>query len=86
MLLVMPFGSNYILISVGKYALWIIAPITVDYLLNIRSLSSRVVVSENSQHSYEQVIDTKTHERASKCMYIYYADLYFKCSVFLSVF
>ena len=30
-----------------------------DFLLNIRALSSRVVVSENSQHSYEQVIDVK---------------------------
>jgi len=59
MLLVMPFGSNYILMTVGKYAIWIIVPIMVDYMLNIRSLSSRVVVSENSQHSYEQVIDTK---------------------------
>ncbi len=59
MLLVMPFGSNFVLMSVGKYAIWIIVPITIDYMLNIRSLSSRVVVSENSQHSYEQVIDTK---------------------------
>lgn len=57
MLLVMPFGSNYLLMSVGKYSIWIIVPITVDYLLNIRALSSRVVVSENSRHLYEQVID-----------------------------
>jgi hypothetical protein len=34
-------------------------PITIDYLLNIKALSSRVVVSENSRHSYEQVIDVK---------------------------
>jgi hypothetical protein len=59
MLLVMPLGSNYILMTVGKYAVWIMVPITVDYLLNIRALSSRVVVSENSRHSYEQVIDVK---------------------------
>jgi hypothetical protein len=59
MLLVMPFGSNFLLMSVGKYAIWIIVPITIDYMLNIRSLSSRVVISENSLHSYEQVIDTK---------------------------
>jgi Dolichyl-phosphate-mannose-protein mannosyltransferase len=58
MLLVMPFGSNYVLMSVGKYSIWIIVPITIDYMLNIRSLSSRVVVSENNLHSYEQVIDT----------------------------
>jgi hypothetical protein len=59
MLLVMPVGSNFVLMTVGKYAVWIIVPITVDFLLNIRALSSRVVVSENTQHSYEQVIDVK---------------------------
>jgi hypothetical protein len=59
MLLVMPFGSNYILMSVGKYSIWIIVPIAVDYLLNIQSLSSLVVVNENSRHSFEQVIDSK---------------------------
>jgi hypothetical protein len=59
MLLVMPFGSNFVLMSVGKYSMWIIVPITVDYLLNIRALSSRVIVSENSQYSYEQVIDAQ---------------------------
>ncbi len=57
MLLVMPVGSNFVLMTVGRYAVWIIVPITVDFLLNIRALSSRVVVSENSQHTYEQVID-----------------------------
>ena len=71
MLLVMPFGSNYILMSVGKYAIWIIIPITVDYLLNIRSLSSRVVVSENSQHSYEQIIDSRQmNGLRNACIYI----------------
>jgi hypothetical protein len=59
MLLVMPLGSNYILMTVGKYAIWIMVPVTVDYLLNIKALSSRVVVSENSRHSYEQVIDVR---------------------------
>ena len=59
MLLVMPVGSNFVLMTVGKYAVWIMVPVTVDYLLNIRALSSRVVVSENSQHSYEQVIDVR---------------------------
>lgn len=59
MLLVMPVGSNFVLMAVGKYAVWIMVPITVDYLLNIRALSSRVIVSENSQHSYEQVIDVR---------------------------
>jgi hypothetical protein len=59
MLLVMPAGSNFVLMTVGKYAIWIMVPITVDYLLNIRALASRVIVSENSQHSYEQVIDIK---------------------------
>ena len=75
MLLVMPFGSNYILMSVGKYAIWIIVPITVDYMLNIRSLSSRVVVSENSQHSYEQVIDTK-HMNGLRNVCIYLTLIY----------
>jgi hypothetical protein len=59
MLLVMPLGSNLLLITVGKYALWIILPITIDFLLNIRALSSRVIVSENRRQSYEQVIDEK---------------------------
>jgi hypothetical protein len=59
MLLVMPVGSNFVLMTVGKYSIWIMVPITVDFLLNIRALSSRVVVSENTQHSYEQVIDVK---------------------------
>lgn len=59
MILIMPIGSNFVLVTVGKYALWIMLPITVDYLLNIRALSSRVIVSENTQHSYEQVIDVK---------------------------
>jgi hypothetical protein len=59
MLLVMPLGDNFDLKAIGKYALWIIVPITVDFLLTIRALSSRVVVSENSRHSYEQVIDEK---------------------------
>ena len=57
MLLGIPAASPMILISAGKYAVWIIVPITVDFLLNIRALSSRVVVSENVRHSYEQVID-----------------------------
>jgi hypothetical protein len=57
MLLVMPVGSNFVLITAGKYAVWIIIPVTVDFLLNIRALSSRVVVSENSRQVYEQVID-----------------------------
>jgi hypothetical protein len=59
MLLVMPVGTGDTLMTLGKYSLWIIVPITVDYLLSIRALSSRVIVSENSQHSYEQVIDVK---------------------------
>ncbi len=59
MLLVMPIGNSFVLMTLGKYAVWIIVPITVDFLLNIRALSSRVIVSENSQHSYEQVIDVK---------------------------
>ena len=71
MLLVMPFGSNYILMSVGKYSIWIIVPITIDYLLNIRSLSSNVVVSENSQHSYEQIIDSRQmNGLRNACIYI----------------
>ena len=57
MLLVLPAGSHFELMTVGKYAIWIMVPITVDYLLNIRSLSSSVVVSENSRHRYEQVIN-----------------------------
>ncbi|MEO6962309.1 MAG: hypothetical protein ABIY90_10090 [Puia sp.] len=56
MLLILPAGSNYMLMTVGKYAVWIIVPITVDYLLNIRSLSSSVIVGENSRHTYEQLI------------------------------
>jgi hypothetical protein len=59
MLLVMPVGAGEVLMTLGKYSMWIIVPITVDYLLSIRALSSRVIVSENSQHSYEQVIDVK---------------------------
>jgi hypothetical protein len=59
MLLVMPVGSNFVYLTVGKYAVWIILPITVDFLLNIRALSSRVIISENSRQSYEQVIDEK---------------------------
>jgi len=59
MLFVLPMGNHFALMTLGKYALWIILPITVDFLLNIRALSSRVIVSENSQHSYEQVIDVK---------------------------
>ncbi len=70
MLLVMPFGSNYVLMSVGKYSIWIVVPITVDYLLNIHALSSRVVVSENSRHLYEQVIDT-THMTGLRNVCIY---------------
>jgi hypothetical protein len=57
MLLVLPIGSDYVLLTVGKYSIWIIIPITVDYLLNIQALSSKVILSENSQHIYEQVID-----------------------------
>jgi general stress protein CsbA len=57
MLLVLPIGSHFELMTQGKYAIWIIVPITVDYLLNIRSLSSSVVVSENSRHTYEQIIN-----------------------------
>ena len=59
MLLVLPIGSDYVLLTVGKYAIWIIVPITVDYLLNIQALSSKVILSENSQHIYEQIIDRK---------------------------
>jgi len=57
MLLVLPVGSNYVLVTVGKYSVWIIFPITIDYLLNIRALSSSVTISENSQYSYKQMID-----------------------------
>ncbi len=71
MLLVMPFGSNYILMSVGKYSIWIIVPITVDYLLNIRSLNSSVVINENSQHFYELIIDSKQmNGLRNACIYI----------------
>jgi hypothetical protein len=59
MLLVLPAGSDYVLLTVGKYSIWIILPITIDYLLNIQALSSQVILSENSQHLYEQVMDTK---------------------------
>ena len=59
MLLVLPIGSDYVLLTVGKYSVWIIVPITVDYLLNIQALSSKVILSENSQHIYEQVIDRR---------------------------
>jgi hypothetical protein len=57
MLLILPLGSAYILITVGKYAMWIILPIAVDYLLNIRAVSNSVVITENFRHSYVQVID-----------------------------
>jgi hypothetical protein len=59
MLLVLPMGSDYVLLTVGKYSIWIIVPITIDYLLNIRALSSKVILSENSHHTYEQMIDSK---------------------------
>lgn|SRR5450432_538676 len=70
MLLLMPIGNHIILMTVGKYAIWIIVPITVDFLLNIRALSSRIVVSENSRHSYEQVIDEK-HMTGLRNAFIY---------------
>ncbi|HEY4156335.1 MAG TPA: hypothetical protein VGM24_12930 [Puia sp.] len=57
MLLILPVGSHVVLMTVGKYAAWIMVPIAVDYLLNIRSLSSSIVVSENNRHTYEQVIN-----------------------------
>jgi hypothetical protein len=56
LLLIMPFGSHSALMSTGKYGMWIMAPISVDYLLNIRFLSSSVVIGENRRHRYEQVI------------------------------
>jgi hypothetical protein len=59
MLLVLPLGSDYVLLTVGKYSIWIIVPITIDYLMNIQALSSKVVLSENSQHTYEQMMDSK---------------------------
>ncbi len=57
MLLSLPIGSDWILITVGKYAVWIILPIAVDYMLNIRALSSSIVITENRRQTFEQVID-----------------------------
>lgn len=57
MLLVLPFGSNYVLITVGKYAVWLILPIAINYLLDIQALSSRVIISENNQQVYSNSID-----------------------------
>ncbi|MDP4213112.1 MAG: glycosyltransferase family 39 protein [Bacteroidota bacterium] len=56
-LLILPAGSHHVLMTAGKYAVWIMVPITVDYLLNIRSLSSSVIISENNRHTYEQAIN-----------------------------
>jgi hypothetical protein len=58
MLLILPLGSHALLMTIGKYGMWIMVPITVDYLLNVRSLSSSVVISENRRHTYDQVINT----------------------------
>ena len=57
MLLILPVGTRGVLMTVGKYSIWIMVPITVDYLLNIRSLSSSVVISENNRHTYQHVIN-----------------------------
>jgi len=59
MLLVLPAGSDYVLLTVGKYSVWIIVPITIDYLLNIQSFSSQVILMENSLHTYEQMVDAR---------------------------
>jgi hypothetical protein len=69
--LIMPIGSNYVLITVGKYSVWIILPIAIDYLMNIRSLSSVVLVSENSVHTYEQRINSKQIDNLRNiCIYL----------------
>jgi hypothetical protein len=57
MILIIPMGSDFVLLVAGKYAVWIILPVSVDYILSIRSLSSSVTVTENNQHSYVQAID-----------------------------
>jgi len=57
MLLILPLGSHALLMTIGKYGMWIMVPIAVDYLLNVRSLSSSVVISENRRHTYDQVIN-----------------------------
>ncbi len=56
LLLVIPAGQPTALMAAGKYAVWIALPVTVDYLLNIRSLSSSIVISENRRYSYDQLI------------------------------
>ncbi len=59
MLLVLPIGSDYVLLTVGKYSVWILLPVTFDYLFKIRIVNSRIVLDENNDRTYEQHVGTK---------------------------
>jgi hypothetical protein len=79
LLLVMPFGSNYVLMTVGKYAIWIIVPISVDHLLNIQNFYSRVMINDKTRYDYEQTIDDR--QMASIRYVCIYLTLIFALSV-----
>ena len=56
MLIVIPFGSDFALLNLVSYCLWISLPITVNYLLGIKQLSTQIKLTENKQYEYEQII------------------------------
>ena len=48
---------DFVLLVAGKYVLWLILPIAIDYVLSIRSLSSSVIVHENGLQSFEHFLN-----------------------------
>lgn len=47
-LLIQPFGSAVGLSMMGRYSLWIIFPITIDYIFNIKSVKTEINISSES--------------------------------------
>jgi hypothetical protein len=48
-LLIAPFGSGGGIYMVGRYSLWIIFPITIDYIFNLKLIETKINISSNGQ-------------------------------------
>lgn len=54
-LLLFPLGSDNGIYTAGRYCLWIALPITVDYLLGVRSLGGMLVVYRNEEEYSKRI-------------------------------
>lgn len=68
MLIVLPLGSNYPLINLGSYSIWIAAPFVINYILVLFSKKSALIIKVTSDKQYQIIINNRNYYWLFLCM------------------